>query len=374
MTARLRGVLAPVLTPFTRRLEPDVGRFIAHCRWLVDNHAGLAIFGTNSEAASLSVEERLALTDALLEAGIPAAKMMPGTGRLLDQRRRDLLTRHAVENGAAGVLMVPPFYYKGVSDDGVFAYYSEVIERVGDDRLAVYLYHIPQLTHVPITFGVIERLLKRYPKSVAGAKDSSGDWNNSKAMIDIVRRRRVRRLPGERVAAVEGARDRRRRVHQRDRQHESGRHPRALRELEHRAGRSAAGAGGRAAQDLSGADDDRGDEARGRGIRARAGLARRASPADHHGRCGSFDATRRTARASGSTCRAIHATDPAPGRNEAMWLTKSPLRSRWRDGMTPHPFSSMTRNAITKASMTSRNATLGVSRIVASEFRMDASD
>lgn len=183
MTPRLRGVLAPVLTPFDHDLEPDADAFIAHCRWLIEQRASLAIFGTNSEAASLSVEERLTLTDALLEAGIPAAKMMPGTGAC-SISDAVLLTRHAVENGVAGVLMVPPFYYKGVSDDGVFAYYSEVIERVGDDRLAVYLYHIPQLTNVPITFGVIERLLKRYPKSVAGAKDSSGDWSNSEAMIE----------------------------------------------------------------------------------------------------------------------------------------------------------------------------------------------
>jgi len=102
---------------------------------------------------------------------------------LFDQRRR-ALTQHAVQNGAAGVLMVPPFYFKSVSDDGLFAYYSEVIEQVGDERLAVYLYQIPQFTHVPITLGLIERLLKRYPKVVAGAKDSSGDWNNSKAIIE----------------------------------------------------------------------------------------------------------------------------------------------------------------------------------------------
>ena len=183
MTPRLRGALAPVLTPFTRRLEPDVDRFIAHCRWLVDNHAGLAIFGTNSEAASLAVDERIALTDALLEGGIPASKLMPGTGAC-SIRDAVTLTRHAVGSGAAGVLMVPPFYYKGVTDDGVFAYYSEVIEQVGDDRLAIYLYHIPQVTQVPVTLALIERLLKRYPKAIAGAKDSSGDWNNSKAMID----------------------------------------------------------------------------------------------------------------------------------------------------------------------------------------------
>ncbi len=183
MTKRLRGVLAPVLTPFDARLAPDVGRFIAHCRWLVDQGAALAIFGTNSEAASLSVGERLSLSDALLEAGIPAARLMPGTGAsaLTDAVE---LTRHASRIGAAGVLMLPPFFYKGVSDDGVFAYYAEVIERVGSGCAPIYLYHIPQVTQVPITLTLIERLLQRYPEVIAGAKDSSGDWNNSKAMID----------------------------------------------------------------------------------------------------------------------------------------------------------------------------------------------
>lgn len=182
-TPRIHGVLAPVLTPFTNGLEPDVERFIAHCKWLVGNNAGLAIFGTNSEASSLSVGERITLTERLVTAGIPTSRMMPGTGNcaLTDTVT---LTRHAVEIGAAGVLMLPPFYYKGVSDDGLFAYYSEVIERVADSRLAIYLYHIPQFTQVPITLPLIERLLKRYPNIVAGAKDSSGDWDNSKAMID----------------------------------------------------------------------------------------------------------------------------------------------------------------------------------------------
>ena len=183
MTPRLRGVLAPVLTPFDRALEPDVAAFVAHCRWLTEQGASLAIFGTNSEAASLSVDERLALTDAVLAAGVPASRMMPGTGAC-SIRDAVTLTRHAVSSGAAGVLMLPPFYYKGVSDDGLFAYYAEVIEQVADPRLAVYLYHIPQMTQVPITLALIERLLKRYPETIAGAKDSSGDWSNSKAMID----------------------------------------------------------------------------------------------------------------------------------------------------------------------------------------------
>ncbi|GAB7544523.1 dihydrodipicolinate synthase family protein [Cupriavidus sp. 8B] len=180
---RLRGVLAPVLTPFTANLDPDWPAFFNHCQWLLENGASLAIFGTNSEAASLSVDERIALTDRLLEAGIPGPRLMPGTGScaLSDTVR---LTRHAVENGAGGVLVLPPFYFKGVSDDGLYAYYAELIERVGDARLAIYLYHIPQLTQVPISLSLIERLLKQYPQAIAGAKDSSGDWENSRAMIE----------------------------------------------------------------------------------------------------------------------------------------------------------------------------------------------
>ena len=182
-TPRLRGVLAPVLTPFHDTLEPDSARFITHCRWLIECGVSLAIFGTNSEAASLGIGERLQLTDTLLDAGIPAARLMPGTGAC-SISDAVVLSQHAVRNGAAGVLVLPPFFYKGVSEEGLFAYYSELVERVADDRLAIYLYHIPQLTQVPITLSLIERLLRRYPRAIAGAKDSSGDWNNSLAMLD----------------------------------------------------------------------------------------------------------------------------------------------------------------------------------------------
>jgi 4-hydroxy-tetrahydrodipicolinate synthase len=108
---------------------------------------------------------------------------MPGTGccALTDSVK---LTAHAVGLGCAGVLMLPPFYYKGVSDDGLFRNFSEIIERVGDARLRVYLYHIPPVAQVAISLPLIERLLKRYPQTVAGLKDSSGDWNNTKAVLD----------------------------------------------------------------------------------------------------------------------------------------------------------------------------------------------
>jgi len=183
MTHRIRGALAPVLTPFDHELQPDAARFILHCRWLIEHGAGLAIFGTNSEAASISVPERLKLTDALLDAGIPAKKMMPGVGACALPDAVEM-ARHASRNGAAGLLVLPPFFFKNVAEDGVFAYYAEIIERVGSGCAPLYLYHIPQFTCVPITLGLIERLLTRYPTVVAGAKDSSGDWSNTKAMLD----------------------------------------------------------------------------------------------------------------------------------------------------------------------------------------------
>jgi 4-hydroxy-tetrahydrodipicolinate synthase len=129
------------------------------------------------------VPEKIALLDALVDAGIPAHRMMPGTGccALPDTVE---LTRHAMRHGCAGVLMLPPFYYKGVSDDGLFASYSEVIERVGDARLRIYLYHIPQVSQVPLGLALIERLLARYPGTIAGVKDSSGDFDNTRAMLE----------------------------------------------------------------------------------------------------------------------------------------------------------------------------------------------
>jgi 4-hydroxy-tetrahydrodipicolinate synthase len=181
---RLRGVMAPVLTPFRSDLAPDAPRFARHCRWLVSQGCeALAIFGTTSEANSLSVEEREALLEHLLDDGIDPATLLPGTGcaAFTDTVR---LTRAAVRAGCAGVLMLPPFYYKAVTDDGLYRTFSEIIERVGDARLRVYLYHIPPVAQVGFSAKLIERLLGAYPRTIAGMKDSSGDWTNTKAMLD----------------------------------------------------------------------------------------------------------------------------------------------------------------------------------------------
>ena len=179
-----RGVLPPVVTPFTADLEPDREAFVAHCRWLLGQGAdGLAVFGTTSEANSLSGDERMALLDALVEDGVDPGALMPGTGccAITDSLR---LTRHALDAGCGGVLMLPPFYYKGVSDDGVFASIAEPIERIGDSRLRVYLYHIPPMAQVGFSLDVVGRLIDAYPVTVVGLKDSSGDWSNTAALIE----------------------------------------------------------------------------------------------------------------------------------------------------------------------------------------------
>ena len=177
-----KGIYSPVLTPFNNDLSPDFDRFSRHCRWLIDQDVGLAIFGTNSEATSLSLVEKHKLLDTLIDSKIPAHRMMPGTGAcaLADAIE---LTRHAVEVGCGGVLMLPPFYYKGVSEEGLFRAYASVIDAVADERLRIYLYHIPPVSGVPIPLSLIARLMKAYPKAIAGIKDSSGDWSNTEAML-----------------------------------------------------------------------------------------------------------------------------------------------------------------------------------------------
>ena len=144
---RFSGVLAPVITPFKADLSPDATRLARHCHWLVSQNAALAVFGTNSEANSLSIDEKINLLDSLVAAGISPSRLMPGTGScaLTDAVR---LTSHAVSLGCGGTLMLPPFYYKGVSDDGLFAFFSEVIERVANAALQIYLYHIPPISQV----------------------------------------------------------------------------------------------------------------------------------------------------------------------------------------------------------------------------------
>jgi 4-hydroxy-tetrahydrodipicolinate synthase len=171
----MRGVFTAALTPMADDLSIDRAAFAAHCRnLLAAGSHGLGIFGTTGEANSLSIGERIEAWSNLLEDGIPADTLLPGTGAcaLPDAVR---LSEAALELGAPGVLVLPPFYYKGVSDDGLFRYFAELIERVGDDRLRVFLYHIPPMAVVGFSPELIGRLLDAYPGTIAGTKDSAGD-------------------------------------------------------------------------------------------------------------------------------------------------------------------------------------------------------
>lgn len=179
-----RGVYAAVLTPFGSDLTPDSDKFVEYCRTLLaDGCDGLAPFGTTGEGASLSIDQKMELITAAEEAGLPMDRMIVGTGvSALDDAVKiaTLCARYNCE----GVLCLPPFYYKNPDEDGLFAFYSQLIEKVDDSRLRIFLYHFPGMSAVPITLSLVERLLNTYPDTVVGLKDSSGDWDNTRAMIE----------------------------------------------------------------------------------------------------------------------------------------------------------------------------------------------
>ncbi len=180
----MRGVYAPILTPVTESYAPDAQRLIAHGHWLLENGChGLAPFGTTSEANSFSTAERMETLEQMVDGGLPAAQMIVGVGCCAFTDTVTLAS-HAAALGCGGVLMLPPFYYKGVSDEGIFRAVAEVIERVADARLRVYLYHIPPIAQVGFSPALIERLISMFPQTVVGIKDSSSSAESLATLLD----------------------------------------------------------------------------------------------------------------------------------------------------------------------------------------------
>ena len=180
--ARPFGAFTAALSPMTADGAPDIDRLLGHIDWLLANGSdGLAVMGTTGEANSLTLEQRLEIFAAVAPR-VPADKLMLGTGCCA---RPDTLrlTRAALDLGCPNVLMLPTFYYKNQSDDAVYGTFADIVEKVGDARLRVYMYHFPQMSATPITIPVVERLIKDYPDVIAGLKDSSGDFENYTRVI-----------------------------------------------------------------------------------------------------------------------------------------------------------------------------------------------
>lgn len=176
------AVLSPVLTPFNSDGSPNAKKLLRQCQWLQSHDVGQAVFGTNSEANSMSANQKITVLQELFDGGLNPNNVMPGTGACsVDDTVR--MTRAAVNAGCPGVLMLPPFYYKDVSDDGLFAFYADVIEKIADSKLKIYVYNIPPVTKIGLSLSLLERLVKTYPTTVIGMKDSSGDWPYTESVI-----------------------------------------------------------------------------------------------------------------------------------------------------------------------------------------------
>ncbi len=193
MSDPLSGVWSAAVTPMNDDLTVNLDKMVAHHKWLLANGCdGIAVLGTTGEANSFSLRERLDVISAAANSGIAAEKLMIGTGccALPDTIE---LTRAALDAGFGQILMLPPFYYKGVGDDGLFACYDQVVQTLGDDRMRIVVYDFPAMTGLEIGTDLLVRLNKAYPKTVVGVKDSSGNWDDMQAV--------ARAIPGFRTFA-----------------------------------------------------------------------------------------------------------------------------------------------------------------------------
>jgi len=184
--AGLTGLICPNLTPFNPDLSIAMDLYIEHAKRMLDaGCSALAPFGTTGEALSIGMDERMSVLEAMVDGGIDPARIVPGTG-LTNLQDTAKLCRHAIEMKCAGVMVLPPFYYKGVSDEALFAYFSALIGIVDSPELRIYLYHIPPVAQVPVSVELTKRLADAFPGTIAGIKDSSGDWDNTQRLLTEV--------------------------------------------------------------------------------------------------------------------------------------------------------------------------------------------
>jgi 4-hydroxy-tetrahydrodipicolinate synthase len=183
-STRLRGVIAAVPTPVDRDGEPDTARFLRHAAWALGNGCdALNVLGTTGEANSLSAAQRKAVM-AAAASELDRSRLMVGTGTP-DLATTIELTRHAHELGFAAALVLPPFYYKGVSEDGLFAWFAKIVTGTADAAIPVYLYNFPQMTGIGLSPELAKRLAESFPGRIAGAKDSSGDLDYAAELATI---------------------------------------------------------------------------------------------------------------------------------------------------------------------------------------------
>lgn len=179
-----RGVIAPILTPFENDGAIARDLWVSHAKWVLDQGAHyLSPFGTTGEALSISIRERLEGLEWLLEAGIPAGRLMPGTGVTALQETAEL-TAHAVSRGCAAVMVLPPFFFPAAGEEGQLRYFSELIERIASPALRIVLYHIPQNTGIAVSPALTARLNRAFPDTVIAYKDSGGDFANTQAVLE----------------------------------------------------------------------------------------------------------------------------------------------------------------------------------------------
>ena len=187
MSKTLSGVIAAIATPIDENGAPDLARAVKLARFLLDNGCdGLNVLGTTGEATSFARDERMSVMGAYKANGLPLNRLMVGTGAAAVSDAV-ALTRHAAELGFAGALVLPPFYYKGAPDDGLFAYINALVQATAEKPIPLYLYHFPAMSGLPWHVALIERLLEKFPGRIVGLKDSSGDMAYARAAAAISR-------------------------------------------------------------------------------------------------------------------------------------------------------------------------------------------